>query len=290
MVDHVIVIDDACPSGSGKIAESLGIERVQVIYHASNQGVGGAVITGYKKAMELGCDITIKVDGDGQMDPQYIPNLIHPLVNHEADYAKGNRFYDFQALRQMPKTRLFGNNALSFMEKLFSGYWGIMDPTNGYTAIHRRVLEQLNLSKIAKGYFFESHMLLHLNLVNAVVRDVPIPAKYGNENSSLNIRKTLIDFPPLLFYGLLKRILLNYFIYDFNMASVYLLLGIPMFLWSFIYGIYQWVDSWQSGIPKTAGSIMLAALPLILSVEMLLQAINIDIQNCPAKDKRESNA
>lgn len=281
IVDHIIVIDDACPDNSGKIAESLGHEKVYVIYHGSNQGVGGAVMSGYKKALELSCDIAIKIDGDSQMDPAYIPALIEPLLHSKADYTKGNRFYDFQALRKMPKMRLLGNNALSFMQKLFSGYWNIMDPTNGYTAIHRRILMKLDFSKIAKGYFFESHMLLYLNLANAVVQDVPIPARYGNEKSSLSIRKTLIEFPPRLFYGLCKRILFKYFIYDFNMASIYLLLGIPMFLWSFIYGICQWINSYQTGIPKTAGSIMLAALPLILSVEMLLQAINIDIHNIP---------
>jgi glycosyltransferase involved in cell wall biosynthesis len=278
-VDHIIVVDDACPSGSGKVAESVGLEKVCVIYHESNQGVGGAVMTGYQKALELGCDIAVKVDGDGQMDPHYIPALIEPLLKNNADYTKGNRFYDFQALRSMPKMRLFGNNALSFMEKLFSGYWSIMDPTNGYTAIHRRVLEKLNFHKIAKGYFFESHMLLNLNLVNAVVRDVPIPARYGSETSSLSVRKTLIEFPPRLLYGLCKRIFFKYFIYDFNMASVYLLLGIPLFLWGFVFGLFQWIDSSLSGVPKSAGTIMLAALPLILSVEMLLQAINIDIHS-----------
>ena len=290
MVDHIIVVDDACPDGSGKVAESLGHEKVCVIYHENNQGVGGAVISGYKKALELGCDIVIKVDGDGQMDPCYIPALIEPLIKNEADYTKGNRFYDFQALRNMPKIRLFGNNILSFMEKLFSGYWSVMDPTNGYTAIHRRILEKLNFHKIAKGYFFESHMLLNLNLINAVVHDVPMPARYGGENSSLNIRKTLIEFPPRLFYGLCKRIFFKYLIYDFNMASVYLLLGIPMFLWSVIFGLYHWIDSYRSGVPKTAGVIMLAALPLILSVEMLLQAINIDIQSAQRNQAKAHTA
>ena len=291
IIDHIIVVDDACPAGSGKVAESLGHEKVCVIYHEANQGVGGAVMTGYKKALELGCDATVKVDGDGQMDPAYISDLIEPLLTGCADYAKGNRFHDFQALRKMPKMRLFGNNVLSFMEKLFSGYWNVMDPTNGYTAIHRRVLEKLNLNKIAKGYFFESHMLLNLNLINAVVCDVSMPARYGGENSSLSIHKTLIEFPPRLFYGLCKRIFFKYFIYDFNMASVYLLLGIPMFLWSFIFGLYHWIDSYRTGIPKATGVIMLAALPLILSVEMLLQAINIDIHNVPArKDRLESES
>ncbi len=277
-VETIIVVDDACPAHSGKIAESLNHSKVLVIYHEHNLGVGGAVQTGYRKALEMGCNIMVKVDGDGQMDPRYIPALIAPLVHGEVDYAKGNRFWDFSALRAMPKMRLLGNNFLSFLEKMFSGYWHIMDPTNGFTALHQRAARRLNLNKISKGYFFESDMLLHLNLSGAVVRDVPIPARYGDEISSLSIRKVLIQFPPRLLYGLMKRIFFNYFIYDFNMASVYLVTGIPLFLWGVLFGLYQWIDSVAAGTPKTAGTIMLAALPLILALEMLLQAVNIDIQ------------
>ncbi|NLW84540.1 MAG: glycosyltransferase family 2 protein [Phycisphaerae bacterium] len=277
-VETIIVVDDACPAHSGKIAESLHHSKVLVIYHEQNLGVGGAVQTGYRKALEMGCNIMVKVDGDGQMDPRYIPALIAPLVHGEVDYAKGNRFWDFSALRAMPKMRLLGNNFLSFLEKMFSGYWHIMDPTNGFTALHQRAARRLNLNKISKGYFFESDMLLHLNLSGAVVRDVPIPARYGDEISSLSIRKVLIQFPPRLLYGLMKRIFFNYFIYDFNMASVYLVTGIPLFLWGVLFGLYQWIDSVAAGTPKTAGTIMLAALPLILALEMLLQAVNIDIQ------------
>ena len=280
-VSNIIVVDDACPEKSGKIAESLNLEKVCVIYHEKNQGVGGAMVSGYRRALELGCDVAAKMDGDGQMDPAYLEKLIEPVLEGRADYAKGNRFVDFRALRKMPKTRLFGNNVLSFLEKLYSGYWNIMDPTNGYTAIGRGVLEKLNLSKIAKGYFFESHMLLHLNLLNAVVADVSIPARYGGENSSLSIGRAVWGFPPRLLAGLFKRIFFKYFIYDFNMASIYLLIGVPLFLWGVLFGLYEWIDSCITGVPKTAGTIMVAALPLILSVEMLLQAIHIDIHNTP---------
>lgn len=286
-VDYILVVDDACPEGSGKKAQEMSRDGVIVLTHSKNQGVGGAVMTGYRRALELGCGIVVKMDGDGQMDPLFLPELIKPLLQNDADYTKGNRFVDFKALRTMPKVRLFGNNILSFLEKVFSGYWNVMDPTNGYTAIHRRVLEKLDLSKIAQGYFFESHMLLHLNLVHAVVQDIPIPARYGAENSSLNIAKTLLHFPSRLIKGLFKRIFLKYFIYDFNMASVYLLLGVPLFFWGIGFGVFHWIDSSLSGNPKTAGTIMVAALPLIVSVEMLLQAVNIDIQNTPKKVKRD---
>lgn len=283
-IEQIIVVDDKCPEHSGVEAENLNRKNVTVIYHEQNQGVGGAVITGYKKALELGCEVIIKMDGDGQMDPQYIDSLITPLINDKADYAKGNRFRNLQSLKNMPKVRLFGNSALSFFIKAASGYWNIMDPTNGYTAVHKRVIERLRLEKISRRFFFESDMLINLNIIDAVVTDIDIPSKYEGQGSSLNIKKTLIQFPPKLMKGFIKRIFLKYFIYDFNMASVYVLIGLPMFFISVIFGIYEWFDSAITGIPRPAGTIMLVALPIIVSFQMLLQAIQIDIHSMPKRD------
>lgn len=285
IIDHIIVVDDKCPQSSGKEAEKLNRKNLIVIYHEKNQGVGGAVITGYKEALKLGCDIIIKMDGDGQMDPMHINRLIEPLVKDEADYAKGNRFRDFRALKTMPKVRLFGNSVLSFLVKLASGYWNIMDPTNGYTAIHRRALERLDLEMMAKRYFFESGMLIELNIINAVVSDVSIPARYGHEKSSLNIKRVLIQFPPKLIAGFAKRVFWKYFIYDFNMASVYILVGLPLFIFGVVFGCIEWIDSIVNKVPKTAGTIMVAALPVILGVQLLLQAIHIDISSIPKRDR-----
>lgn len=285
-VSHIIVVDDKCPYCSGEKAEKLNLEKLTVIYHDENKGVGGAVVTGYMKAIELNCDIIIKVDGDGQMDPMHIPDLIEPLEKGDADYIKGNRFKNLQALKAMPRIRLFGNSILSFLVKAASGYWNIMDPTNGYTAIHRHILEKLDLNKIEKRYFFESDMLINLNILNAVVQDIDIPAKYGQENSSVNIMRVLTQFPLKLLKGLLKRILLKYFIYDFNMASVYIMIGLPVFLFSIILGILEWIDSVFSGVSKSAGTIMMVALPIIVSFQMLIQAIQIDINSVPHKDRK----
>jgi dolichol-phosphate mannosyltransferase len=285
-VNHIIVVDDNCPCFSGKKAEKLNLEKVTVIYHDNNRGVGGAVITGYIRAMELNCDIIIKVDGDGQMDSRHIPDLIEPLVKGDADYTKGNRFKNLQALKTMPRIRLFGNSILSFLVKAASGYWNIMDPTNGYTAIHRNILEKLDLNKIEKRYFFESDMLINLNILNAVIQDINIPAKYGKENSSVRIMRILSQFPAKLLKGLSKRILLKYFIYDFNMASVYILVGLPVFVISIILGIAEWIDSIVSGVSKSAGTIMLVALPIIVSFQMLIQAVQIDINSVPHKDRK----
>ena len=283
LFDYIIVIDDKCPDNSGKLVEALKKEDHIVIYHVKNQGVGAAVVSGYSRALELGCDIIVKLDGDGQMDPSYINSLIGPLIDNSADYTKGNRFNDSGVLKSMPKIRLFGNSFLSFIVKAVSGYWNILDPTNGYTAIHRKVLERIDLKKLSRDYFFEINMLIELNIVNGVVKDVPIPAYYAGEKSSLRISKVLLTFPPRFVRGFLKRIFLKYFIYDFNMASVYILLGLPLFAFSAIFGIWQWLDSCFSGVTRSAGVIMLAALPVIVSFQMLLQAINIDIASTPKR-------
>ncbi|MBF0327833.1 MAG: glycosyltransferase family 2 protein [Nitrospirae bacterium] len=284
-IDHVIVVDDACPESSGKIAESTNKKNLIVLYHEHNQGVGGAMVSGYKKALELNCDIAVKMDGDGQMDASYLQNLLTPLLKNEADYTKGNRFRDFTALKFMPWIRFFGNSILSFLLKVASGYWNIMDPTNGYTAIHRRVLEKIDLDKLSKGYFFESDMLIRLNIINAVVKDVSIPAKYGSENSSLKIKKIIFIFPQKLIKGLFRRLAFKYFIYDFNIASVYILVGIPTFLFGLIFGSIEWLRSIHSAMARPLGTIMLAVLPIILGAQLLLQAISIDINSIPKKEK-----
>jgi len=282
-VDHIIVVDDKCPENSGDIAMQMAKNdsRIKVIRHGKNQGVGGAMITGYKKALEFKCDIIVKMDSDDQMDPAYLPDLIKPVAKGKAGYAKGNRFVDFTALRAMPRFRLIGNSALSFMVKACSGYWNMMDPTNGYTAISRSVLEKINLDKLSKRYFFETDMLIRLNIVNVVVKDIPIPARYGEEESSLSIRNTLLRFPALLMKGLTKRFILKYLIYDFNMASVYILTGVPMFLWGFVFGLYKWIENAVNHVMTPTGTIMLSVLPLILGTQFIIAAINIDINATP---------
>jgi dolichol-phosphate mannosyltransferase len=285
IVDKIIVIDDRCPDGSGKIVENLNNSKVEIIFHDINQGVGGAVVSGYKKALELGMDIVVKIDGDGQMDINYLENLIQPIIDKKADYTKGNRFFDFKALRKMPKVRLFGNSGLSFLVKASSGYWNMMDPTNGYTAINRYAIENLDLDKLAKRYFFESDMLINLNIENAVVKDVPIPAKYGDEESSLSITRTLFSFPPKLFKGMCKRLFLKYFIYDFNMLSVYMLLGLPMVMFGTFFGLFHWISSAINQVETPIGTVMLSVLPIILGTQFLLQAIQIDMHSIPRKNK-----
>lgn len=283
-ITHIIVVDDACPRRSGEVAQKLNDKRVRVVFHETNQGVGGATVSGYRKALELGADIVIKIDGDGQMDSNYMQTLIRPILEEKADYTKGNRFVDFNALSAMPKIRLMGNSALSFMVKAASGYWNIMDPTNGYTAINRNAIDRLPLEKIDKRYFFESNMLIYLNIENFVVKDVAIPAKYTDEKSSLSISHTLASFPKKLLKGMLKRLWLKYFILDFNMASLYMIFGFPMVLFGTLFGSYRWIVGSIEHEINSVGTVMLAVLPIILGTQFLLQAIQIDMSNIPKKE------
>ncbi|MFK5970581.1 MAG: glycosyltransferase family 2 protein [Candidatus Marithrix sp.] len=284
-VDHIIVVDDSCPNNTGSFVKDQYKNRSQilVLFNKTNQGVGGATITGYKKAIELGSQIIVKMDSDNQMDPTFLSNLIDPVANNEAGYSKGNRFVDFKALRSMPRMRLLGNSALSFMVKASSGYWNIMDPTNGFTAISYIAVNKLNLDNISKRYFFESDMLINLNIQNTVISDVSIPARYGNEDSSLSIWNTLLKFPPRLIKGAIKRFFFKYLIYDFNMVSVYTLTGFPLLLWGIFYGIFKWIQNSFLGVETPTGTVMLSVLPLILGTQFLLAAINIDIESTPRK-------
>ncbi len=284
-IDDIIIVDDFCPEKSGNIIENLHLTNVNIIFHQKNKGVGSSMISGYKKALELKSDIIVKMDGDGQMKSVDIQSIVRPIIDNISDYTKGNRFYDFESLRAMPKIRLFGNSILSFLVKFSSGYWNIVDPTNGFTAINASALNNLKIDNISKRYFFEIDMLINLNIYSKTVTDISLPARYGNEKSNLNIFSVIIKFPFKIVQGLVKRIFYKYYLYNFNMASIYLLLGIPFSLFGIIFGIYRWVKSYLENIENSAGTIMLVALPIILGIQFILQAIQIDIQSIPEKKK-----
>jgi hypothetical protein len=221
------------------------------------------------------------------MDPKHIPTLVTPLIQGKADYVKGNRFRDFQALQQMPFVRRVGNLGLSFLAKAATGYWNIFDPTNGFFAVRAEILAQLPLDKIDRRYFFETSMLANLYLIGAFVMDVPIPARYGNETSNLSIRRTLIEFPVKLLATFFRRILLKYYIYDFSMMSLYLLFGIPLLLFGGIFGAIKWVQYASRNVPAPTGTVMLPTLSVILGIQILLSAIEIDINAAPRKPLTE---
>jgi len=279
-VRHIVVVDDGSPDETADVVRRAGDPRVELVAHETNQGVGGAVMTAYQRAVQLGAEIIAKMDADGQMDPDYLLQLITPIVLGEADYTKGNRFLHERELRAMPGRRRFGNSGLSFMTKLASGYWSVFDPTNGYTAIHASLVPLLATATVAKRFFFESSMLLNLSLLRAVVRDVYIPARYG-AGSHLSESRAAVQFPFQLFRGFLRRLRLQYFVRDFTAVSLYIVFGLVLTLFGTVWGLWHFLISAQSGVVATTGTVMIAVLPLIVGVQLLLQAVTLDIQSAP---------
>ena len=281
-VARIYVIDDACPENTGEFVKSkVKDKRVQVIFHQSNQGVGGAVITGYKQALEDGMDLVVKLDGDGQMDPLLIPTIARPVMEGNADYSKGNRFDSLENLFGMPKIRIFGNAVLSLWSKVSSGYWTVTDPTNGFTAIHRKALEAINLEKVRKSYFFESDMLFRLSIANCVVADVPMVAVYGNEKSNLKISKVLFEFPWRHSINFLKRIFYRYYLREWSVGSFELPLGIFLLIFGTWFGLSSYLTAAAAGIATTAGQVTASAVALILGVQLLLSFLSYDVQSEP---------
>jgi glycosyltransferase involved in cell wall biosynthesis len=281
-VAMIFVVDDACPDGSGAfVGEQCRDPRVRVLRHEVNRGVGGAMMTGYRAALGAGADIIVKVDGDGQMDPALIPHIARPVLARQADYAKGNRFHSLWNVRRMPRVRLYGNAALSFMTKLSSGYWGIFDPTNGYTAIHAAALERIEFANVSERYFFETDMLINLGNARAVVADVPMEAVYADEVSNLRIRNELWPFLHTHLRELVKRIFYTYFLRDFSPATLQLLIGTIFLLFGTIYGAAEWYRSVSTGEIASTGTVMIAVLPIILGVQLLLNFLAFDMANEP---------
>ncbi|MGH2470974.1 MAG: glycosyltransferase family 2 protein [Candidatus Limnocylindria bacterium] len=281
-VRHVVVVDDGSGDATSQVVRDLRDPRVDLVEHERNEGVGAAVMTGYERAVAVGADIVAKMDADGQMDPDHLLALITPIVIGRADYTKGNRFLHGRELRSMPGRRRFGNAGLSFMTKLASGYWDIFDPTNGYTAIHASLIPLLGEAPIGKRYFFESSMLLGLSLLRGVVRDVYIPARYPpGATSHLSESRAALQFPWRLLRGFIRRMVLHYFVRDFTAVSLYLVFGVLLGLFGLIWGVWHWAISAQAGVPATTGTVMIAVLPIIVGVQLLLQALTLDIENVP---------
>lgn len=282
-INYIVVVDDCCPEMSGDLVEkNIQDTRVIVLKNKTNLGVGGAVISGYKKALELGSDIVIKMDGDGQMDPNQIENLIKPLREQGGvGYVKGNRFFDIDGVKSMPKIRIFGNLALTFITKLSSGYYQIFDPNNGFTAIKANTLRQLDLDKIDQRYFFESDMLFRLGLIRTQIIDVAMPAKYANEKSNLVVYRILFEFLRKHLRNFFKRIFYNYYLRDFSLASIELPLGLGLCTVGASIGMNAYLDGLSTGNPSNAGTVTLVSMCLILGFQLLLQFIQYDILSSP---------
>jgi glycosyltransferase involved in cell wall biosynthesis len=281
---RIYVVDDACPEGTGAwVEQQVSDPRVRVLRHDRNQGVGGAVITGYRAALDDGAQIVVKLDGDGQMDPALIPRFIAPIIQERADYTKGNRFFTLRSLSGMPWVRLFGNAVLSFIAKLSTGYWSLFDVTNGYTAVHARVLPYLELDVVSRRYFFETDMLFRLGTLRAAVVDVPMDAVYADERSNLRVARVLPEFAAKHLVNLCKRLAYNYFLRDVSVASLELVVGTALLGFGVVFGLSTWAQALQTGVPTPLGTIMLSALPTLVGLQMLLAFIGHDVAQQPQR-------
>lgn len=280
-IEGVICVDDKCPDGSADFIEGQATDpRVSILRLPENRGVGGAVMAGYVEAERRGAQIIVKVDGDDQMDLAYLPQLVAPILLGEADYTKGNRFTSLSHISEMPRVRIFGNAALSFLAKLSTGYWNLFDPTNGYTAIEASIIPRVAGLRVAQRFFFETDLLYHLGTLRAVARDVPIPAKYGDEISNLKVSAVVGPFALKHLKNFVKRILGQYFVRDFNVATLEFLFGIGFLSFGSLYALH-WFLIRTPGEDASAGVVMAAALPVIVGAQLLLQAMNFDVLNVP---------
>lgn len=283
-VDSIYCINDSCPEGSGELLEKISNrdKRVTVLHHKRNKGVGAATISGYRAAIKDGMDILVKLDGDGQMDPELIPYIIQPILDGEADYVKGNRFYNLESIKSMPGLRIFGNAVLSFMSKLSTGYWNLFDPANGYTALHAEIGRELDHNRISRRYFFESDMLFHLSIIRAKVVEIPMESYYDGEISQLCELQSALTFPFFHARNFFKRLGYCYFLRGFSAASLSFIAGLILMLFGVSVGITAWINSFLTGIPATTGTVILAALPFAIGVQLFFSFAQFDIANTPS--------
>lgn len=283
LVRTIIAVDDESPDGTGQLLDQLAQRdrRLVVIHHETNRGVGGATKSGYIEALRRSADVVVKLDGDGQMDPEYIESLVDQILTGQAEYVKGNRFQDWSYLQTMPLARKIGNLGLSFLIKLASGYWNVFDPTNGFTAVAAKTLGQLNFAHLEDRYLFESSMLVELYRHLARIKQVPMPAVYRGETSSLSIWRSLVEFPLYLVPALIRRFIHRYIWQDFTAVSVFVIIGLLSMLFGATFGAYHWIKSIETMQAATAGTVMLSAVPVIFGFQLLLQAIVLDIENVP---------
>jgi dolichol-phosphate mannosyltransferase len=278
-VDWIIIIDDASTDGTAAVVKQMSDPKICLLRHRKNLGVGGAMVTGFGKALEVRADLIAKIDADGQMDPSYLDRFVRAAVRFQCDYVKANRFGHIETLPTMPFVRLTGNVLLTFLTKFVSGYWNIFDPQNGYVMVTRKMLKRLDLKRLDCGYFFENSMLINLNVMRAKIAEIYLPAQYGGEGSSLRISRILATFPGKLLGGYLYRVYHKYVFRSLSPFALLLLFGIAAMTWGTVWGGMAWWRSYVTRIPATTGTVILALLPLLLGWSSLLQALVLDVQD-----------
>jgi glycosyltransferase involved in cell wall biosynthesis len=278
-VDRVIVVDDASRDGTRERVHELVDGRVELVEHADNRGVGAAIVSGYRRALDENVDVTCVMAGDNQMDPDDLSALVEPVARGEVEYAKANRLVSGRAWELIPRHRYLGNAALSFLTKIASGYWHVADSQSGYTAISRKALEELDIDRVYPRYGFPNDMLVHLNVYGARVRDVPSRPVYGvGERSGIKLWKVVPTISWLLFKAFLWRLTTKYVIRDFHPLVLFYFLGLLLTIAGLGLGISVTVlRILGNGI--TPATVVLVSLLLISGIQFLLFAMLFDMES-----------
>jgi glycosyltransferase involved in cell wall biosynthesis len=282
-VDSIIVVDDGSTDGTVERAQKFASQdmRVSVLEQGQNQGKGAAVVRGLEEVIAAGRDFVVLMDGDNQMPAEYLTALLDAMMDNDLDAAKGNRFIaDPRALSTMPRYRLIGNVLLTMFTKLASGYWSIFDSQNGYWALRTRTVSRLELSRLARRYDLENSLLINLNIIGARLRDVPIPARYADEESKIRIWKVTPRIMLTLLGGMVQRIFYRYVLFNFHPTALFMLSGLPLLIWGVLFGVFVVITSLGDPV-ATTGTVMLAVLPFLIGFQLLLAALVLDIMSEP---------
>ena len=277
-VDRIFVVDDASRDGTVAAVEALADARVQVLRHDRNSGVGAAITTGYRRALEEEIDVTCVMAADNQMDPAELAALVAPVVRGEAEYAKANRLVSGEAWTVIPRTRYLGNAVLSLLTKIASGYWHVADSQAGYTALSLDALRRLELDRLYPRYGFPNDLLVHLNVQNARVRDVPSRPIYDvGEQSGIRLRSVVPRISWLLFKAFWWRMGQKYVIRDFHPLVFFYAFGALMLAVGLVLGLLELILR-IAGNAITPASIVLVAVLLIAGLQMTLFAMWFDME------------
>lgn len=293
-VDRIYVVDD---KSTDKTLEKINKfkekeknkEKIYVIAHEKNKGVGGAIVSGYKKALEDDMDIAVVMAGDNQMDPSQLPRIIDPIVSGKADYTKGNRLLSKEYRKGMSNWRSFGNVILTLLTKIASGYWRIMDPQNGYTAISKRVLERMNLDEVYPWYGYCNDMLVRLNALNVTIEDVAMPSRYGREKSGIKYHTYIFKVSRLLLKDFFWRLKMKYVIFSFHPLVFFYLMGILMTPVGILLGLDVAYNKFLTHLPVSQNFPLLSVFLMVMGVQFLLFAMLFDMEADPERKRERFN-
>ncbi len=277
-VDKIYVINDCSKDRTGEIIDQMSDPRVVPIHHKVNKGVGAAIINGYKHALEDEMDLVAVMAGDNQMDPAQLPRLLIPIIEGKADYTKGNRLLSKEMRKGMNTWRAFGNGILSLITKIGSGYWHITDPQNGYTVISKEALEALDLDSVYTYYGYCNDLLIKLNAYGLQTIDVPMPARYGRETSTIRYGNYIRKVAPMIFRGFLWRLKMKYVVFDFHPLVLFYIASMILLPVGFLFGLWILLQKLVFHGEVSTNYPLLDVFISLMGMQLLLFAMFFDMQ------------